>query len=704
LNLKGVATAFVKTELGRLETECKSLHAQLPPLSTSDEIHLLSALKAALGNDASSNNNNPSGWYWELFDWVPPTLDAIAQNSGGKNPLDRYTSGLLLQLKLKFLIQMKDCIIISNKPATTTGEGQEKEDSDRTPTPGAEDETHELPIQFGINDLMPSDSDQQEQRQKYMKAKHREVKEETESKLKLVLELNNVSTEEEADFLRQFQILLERRLEKLLWPKENEQWKLREGTKKRLHPNREEEDERKNCHKKKSPLAEAGWDDYIKGEMNRLAREYERLMKQHLAAFQESPTMSSHPSSVSGAPPQLVDPPPPPTVSIVIHLGWNHTHVGWIPPNKTSVELLFPPIPCLIGLSEDESEVLYGAQIWKAVKKKLRLPEKTASKRGTELGSSSWLNLHSMLRGKEVEWRKGKGRVRSELPLAMFLIHVKTKIEAATLPPSSTTNYKVIMVLPQALSIIQRGRISDAAKLAGFGEDQVHLIKETTAAALAFAHDEDIWSPGSMLPILVCCPPDIRDSCDSGDNADVAIFSNEDGILSMEDSAGRQGLGLREEITRFKKRIAAFAGETNKNSVIVHLDDGSYEKLPCSQKGAMQDFRALQDRVKRRSASESDDLLNKIREHLTKSTVRNFHYLILLIKSVSLYTLSLSIYLCPFFYLLDLVDYRYVENFPTLCLHQWSSGVRVPFWKEPFCSLLLDLEREGIAGVSYVRS
>jgi hypothetical protein len=617
LNLKGVATAFVKTELGRLETELKSLHAQLPPLSTSDEIHLLSALKAALGDEPSSNNNNnQSGWYWELFDWVPPTLDAIAQNSGGKNPLDRYTSGLLLQLKMKFLIQMKDSVIISNKPATTTAEGQEKEDIDGTPTPAAADETHELPIRFGINDLMPSESEQQEQRQNYMKAKHKEVKEETESKLKLVLELSNVSTEEEADFLRRFHILLGQRLEKLLWPKEDEQWKLREGTRKRPRLNGEEEDELNNSHKKKSPPAEAGRDEYIKGEMNRLAREYERLMKQHLDAFEESPTMSSHPSSVSVA--------PAPTVSIVIHLGWNHTHVGWIPPDKTTSELLFPPIPCLIGLSEDESEVLYGSQVYEALGKTLPSQE-------TGPGSykvSSFLSLKSMLRGKEVEWRKGKGRVKSELPLAMFLIHVKTKIEAAIPPPSSSTKYKVILVLPQVLSIVQRGRISDAAKLAGFGEDQVQLIKETTAAALAFAHDKDIWSPGSMLPVLVCCHPDVLDSYHTGDNADVAIFSNEDGILTMGESAGRQGLRMRNEITRFKKRIAPFAGEMNKKSVIVHLDDdGIYENVPCSQKDEMQHFRSLHDRVKGRFAAASDDLLNRIRKHLTKSTVRHLHYL-----------------------------------------------------------------------------
>jgi hypothetical protein len=186
-----------------------------------------------------------------------------------------------------------------------------------------------------------------------------------------------------------------------------------------------------------------------------------------------------------------------------------------------------------------------------------------------------------------------------------------------------------MLVLPQVLSIVQRGRISDAAKLAGFGEDQVHLIKETTAAALAFAHDPAIWSPGSMLTILVCCPPDVFDSNTDASTADVAIFSNEDGILSMGDSAGRQGLtGMRKEITRFMKRIAPFAGEMYKNSVIVRLeDDGSYENVHCSQKDEMQHFRSLHDRVKRRYASATDDLLNKIREHLASDTVRYLHYL-----------------------------------------------------------------------------
>jgi hypothetical protein len=303
LDLEGVAVAFVETELERLETELKSLHSQLPPFSSSDEIRLLSVLKAVLGDDedvSSHNGGNRSGW--EMFDLVAPTLDSFARNSKWRNPLDRYTSGLLLQLKLRFFILIKDFAINNKSQATktTTDEGQEDEDEDingGTPTPPAADETHELPIRFGINDLMPSESEQQGRRQNYMTGKHKEVKEETESKLKLVLELRNVSTEEKADFLRQFHILLERRLEKLLWPKEDDQWKLGEGTRKRPHPNGEEEDELNNSHKKKPPaVGEAGRDDYIKGEMNRLAREYERLMKQHLAAFEESPSMSSYPS------------------------------------------------------------------------------------------------------------------------------------------------------------------------------------------------------------------------------------------------------------------------------------------------------------------------------------------------------------------------------------------------------------------------
>jgi hypothetical protein len=98
--------------------------------------------------------------------WLP-TLDTFAQTSGGWNSLDLYTSGLLLQLKFKFLIQMRDCITISNKPATTTGEGQEKEDIVGTPTAAAavsSDETEEAPVHVDINHLMPSDAERQLQR------------------------------------------------------------------------------------------------------------------------------------------------------------------------------------------------------------------------------------------------------------------------------------------------------------------------------------------------------------------------------------------------------------------------------------------------------------------------------------------------------------------------------------------------------------
>jgi hypothetical protein len=323
------------------------------------------------------------------------------------------------------------------------------------------------------------------------------------------------------------------------------------------------------------------------------------------------------------------DPPrPPPTVVIALHFGWDYTHVGWIPPNETSAELLFPPIPCLIGLNGDESEVLYGLQIYEALRKWLPSPDATET-------AFSWLNLKSMLRDKEVKWRKDKGKVNSELPLAMFHIHVKTKIEAEIPLPSSSTKYKVIMVLPQVLSIVQRGRIYDATELAGFGEDQVHFIKETTAAALAFAHDADIWSPGFVLPLLVCCPsPDVQlDDSDADNeiyNADVAIFSKEDGILTVEESAGRQGLSQKEllqEMTKFKGMIVPFEGMINKKSVFVHLDDGSYEEeMPlCSRPGEMQEFRALLGQLRaeciERSSTSGNDLLNKIREHLTKYTV-----------------------------------------------------------------------------------
>jgi hypothetical protein len=328
----------------------------------------------------------------------------------------------------------------------------------------------------------------------------------------------------------------------------------------------------------------------------------------------------------------------------ILHGGNSLDTVGWIPPYKTTIELLFPPIPCLIGLSEDESEVLYGTQIYEAVRKTLPSPEGTETERGTELASSSWLNLKSMLADKEVEWRKGK--VSSELPLAIFLIHVKRKIEAAIPLPSSTTNYKVILVLPQALSILQRGRIYDATKLAGFGEDQVHFIKETTAAALAFAHDAAIWSPGFLLPVLVCCPPpDVQldsDGDSENNNADVGIFSNEDGILTMEESAGRQGLsqiGVLEEMTKFKKRIVPSGDKIkmNKNAVFVHLDGSyDYDDVPCSRDTEMQYFRALHDLVKTRP----DDLLDKIRDHLTKYTVRYLHCLSFLL-SVSVKSINL---------------------------------------------------------------
>jgi hypothetical protein len=646
-NLKGVATGFLETELGSLETDLKTLHAQLPPLSTSDEIHLISALKAALGDDgSSSNNNNRSGWF-DLFEMVPPTLDGFAQNSGGWNSLDRYTSGLLLQLKLKFLIAMKDCIIISNEPASTTGEGQEKEDIHGTPTPAAaarsSDETEEAPVppvHLHIHQLMMSVAERQLRRREYILVSHRKVKEITECKFQLVLEARHVSPQKEADFLEAFRKRLQRIVEALLSPKENANMTLPEpeGTRQsRLSPNREEEDDEER-------KAEKRMEKNIKGEMDRLVREYERLMEQRLAAYVELPSSCSPPTGLVRSPAGPVHPPPPPppsTDSIVIHFGWNYTHIGWIPPDKTEVELLVPPIPCLIGLSEDETEVLYGLEMLEAGRK----PSLPSPKEETESGgkqemassSSTWLNLKSMLADKEVEWRKGRAKVKSELPLAIFLIHVKTKIEAAIPHPSSSNKYKVILVLPQVLSMVQRGRISDATKLAGFAEDQVHLMKETTAAALAFAHDADIWSPGRMLPIVVCCcpPGGVLDCNANASTADVAIFSNENGIISMGESAGRQGLGLtavRTELTQFKKRIAPFAAELNKNSVIVSLDDGSYDNVSCSQQEEMQNFRSLHDPVRISSASASHDFLKKIREHLNISTVRYlFAYLLLII-------------------------------------------------------------------------
>jgi hypothetical protein len=622
LDLEGVAVAFVETELERLEKELKSLHSQLPPLSSSDEIRLLSVLKAVLGEDddaSSHNGDNRSGW--EMFDLVPPTLDAFARNSKWRNSLDRYTSGLLLQLKLRFFILIKDFSSSNKSQATTTrtDEGQEDEEMDGgTPTSTAAaslDEDAKSSVHVDIKDLMPPEYEQSEgQRDEFIKAKHTAAKELTESKFKLVLEQSNVSSEKEADYLQRFGRLLQRRLEKLLFPEEDEKTEQFEGTrnKRPYHLNREEEDEEEeliNSHEKKLRLPKGRLDKNIQREMYRLLREYDRLMKQYLAA-----SLLSQPSWVPPPASQTVeeDPPPPPTVSIAIHFGWNYTNVGWIPPSKSTAELLCPPIHCLIGFNGDESEILYGNQIYEALGKQLPSPK-------TRLGSykyevSSCHNLKSMLADKEVEWRKGKANVKSELPLAIFLIHVKTKIEAAIQQLSSTvTKYKVILVLPQVLSIVQRGRIYDAMKLAGFADDQVHLIKETTAAALDFAHDAAIWSPGSMLPIVLYCPQEI-DSYYNASTADVAIFSNKDGIITMGESAGRQGLGLtgvRTEFPKFKKKIEPFKGELNKNSVIVHLDDGNYMH-----------FRALHHRVIVRSAAASRDLLNKIREHLTKSTVR----------------------------------------------------------------------------------
>jgi hypothetical protein len=653
LDLEGVAVAFVETELERLEKELKSLHSQLPPFSSSDEIRLLSVLKAVLGEDddaSSHNGDNRSGW--EMFDLVPPTLDAFARNSKWRNSLDRYTSGLLLQLKLRFFILIKDFTINNKSSATTTttDEGQEEEDIDGgTPTSSAaaasSDEDAKSSAHVDIKDLMPSEYEQSEgQRDEFIKAKHTAAKELTESKFKLLLEQSNVSTEKEADYLQRFRRLLQRRLAKLLFPGEDEKTKLFEETRKRPHHlNREEEEE----ESLKALTNKGRMDKNIQREMYRLVREYDRLMKQYLAASSLSlpssvppvppPTVSlSHSSSVPAPAPHMVeDPPRPRTVTIALHLGWNYTHVGWIPPNKTSVELLFPPIPCIIGMNKDEPEVLYGVQMYEALRETLPLSEKAETESGTqETVSFSWLNLKYMLRDKEVEWRQGKAKVKSELPLAIFLIHVKTKIEAAILP--LFTNYKVIMVLPQALSIVQRGRISDASELAGFGEDQVHLIKETTAAALAFAHDTTIWSPGFLLPILVCCPTcpppyvAIGSNANYENNADVAIFSDEDGILTMEGSAGRQGLGLigvLKEMTKFKKRMFCIEGVINKKSVFVHLDDGNYEEeMPCTRPDEMQEFQALLvqlravESIENMSAS-GNYLLNKIREHFRKYTV-----------------------------------------------------------------------------------
>jgi hypothetical protein len=629
-----MAESFVETELGRLETELKSLHAQQPRLSASDEVHLLSILKAALGDDK------------DVFsDLVAPTLDAVACSSKLENKLDRFTSGLLLQLKMKFVILVKEAIISSN--TQTPAEGPENEDIIiEAPTVAAaaasseEGAAAEPPVYVDIEQLMPSATEQQLQQDAFVKSCHKHAKEQTESEFNLVLERSNVSTEKKVGFLERFRTLLERRLDKLLKKNDDKSKPQQEGatTRKRAHRlNREErEEELTNSLMKKLLIAEGRMDGKIKREMDRLLRKYEDLMKKFLAGCSGVPISSSSPGSSSRKPPRPppVDPiPPPRTVSIIaIHLGWNHTHVGWIPPNKTTAELLLPPIPCLIGLRKDESVVLYGDQNYDALRETFTsLWESDDEQDGTGTVPSTWLNLKSMLADKEVEWRKGKAKVKSELLLAIFLIHVKNKIEAAIPLPSSTTNYKVMLVLPQVLSIVQRGRIFDATNLAGFEVDQLRFIKETTAAALAFAHDADIcWSPGSVLPVVVCCPQDILRSSADDNNADVGIFSNEDGILSMEGSAGRQGLGqigVLQEMTKIKEMIVPFESKLNKNSIFVHLDDGNYEEMPpCTQKEEMEEFRArflqLHGRINRWSAS--GDLLDKIREHLTHSTVRLF--------------------------------------------------------------------------------
>jgi hypothetical protein len=66
-----------------------------------------------------------------------------------------------------------------------------------------------------------------------------------------------------------------------------------------------------------------------------------------------------------------------------------------------------------------------------------------------------------------------------------------------------------------------------------------------------------------MLSILVSSPKDVVNSNANENNVDAAIFSNENGILTMEKSAGRQGLsriGVLDELTKFKGMIAPFAG------------------------------------------------------------------------------------------------------------------------------------------------
>jgi hypothetical protein len=143
----------------------KSLHSQLPPFSSSDEIRLLSVLKAVLGedDDASSNTvDDRSGW--EMFDLVAPTLDAFARNNKWRNPLDRYTSCLLLQLKLRFFILIKDFSISNKSQATKTAtdEGEEEEDIDGgAPTAAAasSDEAAEPPVHVDIRDLMNNQRD-----------------------------------------------------------------------------------------------------------------------------------------------------------------------------------------------------------------------------------------------------------------------------------------------------------------------------------------------------------------------------------------------------------------------------------------------------------------------------------------------------------------------------------------------------------------
>jgi hypothetical protein len=641
-----MAESFVETELGRLETELKSLHAQQPRLSASDEVHLLSILKAALGDDK------------DVFsDLVAPNLDVVAASSKLENKLDRYTSGLLLQLKMKFVILVKEAIISRNTQAAATApEGPETEDiiiEGPTVAPAAasseEGADPEPPVYVDIAELMPSATEQQLHQVAFVKSCHKNAKEQTESEFNLVLERSNVATEKKVEFLERFRTLLERRLDKLLKKNDEQSKPPQEGatTRKRAHHlNREErEEELTNSLMKKLLIAEGRMDANIKREMDRLLRKYEDLMKNYLAGCSEVPISSSSPGSSSSRMPPRPPPvdPIPPTVSIIaIHLGWNHTHVGWIPPKETSVELLLPPIPCLIGLRKDETVVLYGDQNYDALRETFTsLWESDDEQDGTGTVPSTWHNLKSILADKEVEWRKGKGKVKSELLLALFLIHVKKKIEAAI--PPHPSNCKVMLVLPQVLSIVQRGRIFDATNLAGFEVDEVRFIKETTAAALAFAHDADIcWSPGSVLPVLVCCPQDILRSSAEDSNADVGIFSNEDGIVSMEGSAGRQGLrqiGVLQEMTKIKEMTVPFQSKLNKNSIFVHLDDGNYdEMLPCAQKEEIQEFTArslqLHGRINRWSAS--GDLLDKIRQHLTThSTVRLFPKLYILLPNQS---------------------------------------------------------------------